>query len=498
MTNATMTDTAEAIQLDVPYNPRGQVDTRTQITWCISRELMKEVLDSNTKDPYLLLVVTAGLREISRDLVPLLAYKTHLTFYYPGINTVHAAVVWRGKYADRSVSAAIMSKEKRVYKTPVTITTDGLLDDLRDRLSHLTGGREVRQRELAVEIAIRDHSVVQQEPLPDDTPEADVQRRALETQIAVLERELELLDGEPEEADEVLIAQLESDITSLSAEIDRLESEIAEWESNPVQEIMLARSFGSHVYRCSQVSQLDVTVPTTMFSKTHEWTKRLAAKYTWPMPPRNGCQVRKRASFTAVTLLPVMLYAMLVEILDLGIVAVLLFAGMRKIDFSVLRHPVQQKPRQIYGTLKPSYWFSRPDPERKTWNGYMLRQPPFWFLNLPVWTVFTGLGLLGWLLIGPVFFLILGLTMAFFLAVFAAIGMALTRGPLAKRWAVHQEKSQRKREAWHQQERESFARELTELACDVNRPTGWLPKRRRATYLLHAAEYAVCKPLPGQ
>lgn len=108
--SAQATEQQAAIELIVEQDPEGQVAANVPVRWRISNEMVQTLAEQAVADPYMLLVVTNGEREMDRHLVPLKAGMTYLQMRRPGTNVIHAAIVWRVMGED-SVKRIINAKD---------------------------------------------------------------------------------------------------------------------------------------------------------------------------------------------------------------------------------------------------------------------------------------------------------------------------------------------------------------------------------------------------
>lgn len=103
----------EAVRLLPPA--KSEIDGTVLIGWCISESLKSEIEAKGVLDPQLLLVVTSGDQEMSREVVPLFKMMHHVQFYRPGENVVHAMPLYENP-EEGHPKRVIRRKEDGEYK----------------------------------------------------------------------------------------------------------------------------------------------------------------------------------------------------------------------------------------------------------------------------------------------------------------------------------------------------------------------------------------------
>lgn len=299
MTSEALVEQTEGIQLFIDQDESGQVDSVVPVRWCISKELASQLQADDIQYPFMLLVITNGANEMGRYVVPLTREMAYIRFSRPGINTVHATVVWKGNSTRSSDLPNRVILDTRNHIDLISIHQSGY-----DAL--------LAERE------------------------------------AIDARQLETEDIEEMEALEARRAEI---VQQLGTEINK-----------PYDSARLYGSFDG-VRRSSQETTLQVDVPAAMFAKEPpRLIKWLGTLYRgWDKDAVDQCHLRRRALFTAVTLpivAPIALViALLATVINLNVAAVLLVSGRRGIDFRPLRHPLRYPPTLAWDDLGPSIWF---------------------------------------------------------------------------------------------------------------------------------------------
>lgn len=109
------TEKEAAIELIVEQDKEGQVAATVPVRWKISEETIEKLAKEGAEKPYLLLVVTAGTTELDRRVIPLIDGMTYLQLHRPGINTIHATIVWRMEGEDDVKTIITKTYDDGVY-----------------------------------------------------------------------------------------------------------------------------------------------------------------------------------------------------------------------------------------------------------------------------------------------------------------------------------------------------------------------------------------------
>lgn len=301
MTSEALAEQTEGIQLFIDQDDSGQVDSVVPVRWCISKELASQLQEADVQYPFMLLVITNGSNEMGRYVVPLMREMTYIRFSRPGINMVHATVVWK----NNNTRSSDLPNRK--------------LLDTRDRANVIISYRLGYDALLA-----------QREVIDAMIPETDI-------------------IGEIEE----LQARRAKIIELLNEEFNK-----------PYDSARLYESIDG-VNRSTQETTLRVDVPAVMFAKEPpRIMKWFGTRYPiWNKAAVDQCHLRRRALITAATLpivAPfVLLVALFATVINFSAATVLLVSGRRGIDFRPLRHPLTYAPAYAWDELGPSVWFMK-------------------------------------------------------------------------------------------------------------------------------------------
>ncbi len=250
-------------------------------------------------------------------------------------------------------------------------------------------------------------------------------------------------------------------------------------------------------------AQLVVPVASDMFAPEPNPAWRwLSDIYPWGSEPRDQCHRRQRALLTLATSPvtgPVMAIVFTVcWVASLAITAVLLFWGMRNINYDPLLHPVGAWPSELWEELDPSFWFSTRDSEgtyhdRKGWSAPIGCLPIFSSFGLaglaigalthllPLWAMFLiGFGFLPAIVV-------VGLIIVAFSKTSGAQGLGrwLKRvGYDVVSWRENVELSAQKK----------YEHKLELLACDAESRAASLTVRRTLVLGFEGAKARVCRP----
>jgi hypothetical protein len=251
-------------------------------------------------------------------------------------------------------------------------------------------------------------------------------------------------------------------------------------------------------------AQLVVPVADNMFApepnRVWRWLSEL---YPWGSEPRDQCHRRQRALLTLATSPvtgPVMtlVYAAC-WVASLVATSVLLFFGIRNINYTPLLHPTREWPPEIWKELEPSFWFTTQGPEgkyqeRKGWSGLLLFFPP---ICGSCGLVGLGLGALThWLSLWAMFLVGFGFAPAFIAGILVLAALANTSGAqvlggwlkrLGDVWVSWQEDAKLTAH-------ERYERRLELLSCEVQSKAASLTVRRTLVLRFEGAKARVCRP----
>jgi hypothetical protein len=432
--------TDEAIRLFTVQDEEGQVSSVMPLRWCISRATAMMLQKQKIDKPELLIVVSNDGEEMERYLVPLLAEMHYISFRRPGMHTVHATIVWPAKSTKESLKQLIGARtDWGRYRMDVLMHTQPQVEVLKKR---------------------RD----------------DHWARAYDT------------EGDAE-------AALRAKAKQVEAELDDLRDK-EPWQS------AIRESFDV-MKRLDYEARLDVVVPQAMFAKKPpRWMEWLGSRYTWLYAHRDPCELRRRALFTATTLPFVMLFklvaVLVVETINVIAIGVLLFFGVRNLNFKPLRHPFENVPKDIWRHKKPSVWWTKEQTNRWNEKEYPSRHPSLFVLNPPAIMSLLLAGAVLSLMLNSLLFIVLGLVIGLVLGLLILIGVVLTEPLTRKRKELAQQRK-KEEEVRRALRREQLSRELELLACNGGgsreASVSALPRGRRTVVLRYQGFKArVCRP----
>lgn len=436
-----------AIELIVDQDEAGQVAATVPVRWKISPEMVQRLAEKGVK-PYMLLVVSANDYELDRYVLPLTAGMTYLQMRRPGINTIHATIVWQ-REGESTVEVAVLEKDNYgSYKFEI--------------FGHYIPG-------------------------------------VLELTSRV----------------ELLYEQLRSrnyDDEALSAEY----RELRDKRSTLYGEFKGVYGLIDHYTRIERTPEgdaIDVDVPQEMFAPDPSWLMiKLATLYGQRFWTRSGwrdqCDLRRRATFTALTL-PVaapiavvlcgiaVFFWLIVKLFAVLATGVLLFFGKRNLDYSVIYEWDNFELKDLWYDAKPSFWtYKKVQTEKFAWGPgtytdvtYEKRNPFFKYFNPPVIVVYGVAYLITSKLLGgnPSVLTVVGYAVVFP----ALMGLgALMGGRMKNRRPSAPEPT-----VVPPEQRTRLERELSSLTSDGHALVGDLPKGKRTIRLryLHL-KATVCKP----
>lgn len=502
--------TVDDIQLDLLVKPGDQADSVVDITWCISPRLRMELREQMIDDPHLLLVIVNNHEEMGRYVVPLDLGKWQIAFARGGKNTVLATVVWKN-YGRQGVRRRLMRRRgSGSFNMSVIATDDPRVEMLHDQMQETQQTLDYKRGELSNLEDVIDPGAI--EAPSDDADEAAQREFEIRVAIARLEADLEALrfdEGGGTPSREEQIEALRAEIATLEAEHLVLKAEYNQRSESPVREDRLLEEFdipGNYyidsdeaVRRSNRFGELDVEVSAQMFakkpSKLWNW---LGTYYSWPVPARDQCQMRRRVLFTLGTAwlkwLLLLVVGMLVEIVDLLLTGVLLLGGIRNINYEVLRHPLSNVPFDLLEESNRSFWFYKKSDEH--WSGYERRSWALCFINPPVFLGCALLGFLGWVFFQHLTFIVIGVSLCFVLGLGSYVVEMIARSRSPRDTAADQAKRDAERAAAEEAMKIKMDRLLGTVTCGaINRPaTISLPHRRKVQYLARTAKAKVCKP----
>jgi|GEM_PF-3156574 len=442
-TEETAEDKVKDIELIIEQDEDGQVMANVPVRWKLSESLIQRIA-SEAEKPYMLLAVSHGRNEMSRHLVSLKAGMTYLQMRRPGVNTIHATVVWKCEWITDSPKDLIMNTD----------------DFGRYKMDVLQTGH------------------------PDES--------SLREQI--YQARMQRYD----------IADADSDLEAM-LEVERLENELdIVLTQDPV--LVLRSSFDAVNSIRGTSATIDVDVPQEMFAPDpHKWVLWFTDLYPWLRKTRDQCDVRRRALVTAFTL-PFVAAAFAVawaavRLFGLLAIAALLLAGKRNINYSFLYSWREFNPASIWADLKPSFFTKKKVEKEASWwesragemvDSYEPRHPAFGALS-PIVILFLALPQ----------FVISGWSLRAF--IMTAVAMAILAG-LHTLVEIGSSRSQAKRDTARrkaEQATDENAAASSKLATELKTLTesgpaklSAMPVGRRTVKLGYQATKAfVCKPL---
>ena len=484
----------DGIKLSVNNDDDGYSEPVLNIEWCISRGLRDELSAREITNPQLLLVVTHEMVEAHRLVVDLFALKAQLMFYHSGVNRVYAFVVWDSetgkmrRLLTRRRNQEFIINVLRV-ENPEVIRLDREINSLnRERCMLLEEAESLTEYKEDNNKSDKDNG--------SDTPEAKKRAEIAQlcSQIERLEFELSKLDDSYVEPNPERAAELRSLAEELGDHIIELTHQYADTLHDEAhQELVPKTRFATQralecVQRCSNWGYLDVSLPEDIFGQNREVTKWLAGLIeSWPGDPKVQCDVRRRATITAILGLPLVIFALLATVFGTLWVGVLLLAGIRGIRFRALARAHRTPPS---GYIKPgsySIWLDRinDDGEKEERSPWMLLFNPLTFAIIAVISAF------GFWMVGSAWFVWLGYGV---LVIFGLVLLALVfKRPLnaVVRWRGERSKRRSARSM------EKMRKNACELTCDdtESRKTTTFPNRNKVMFVVTTIKGKVCKPL---
>lgn len=363
----------EYLQFGLKPNPSGQVDAVVEIQWQPTPLAVERLAEAKATEAHLLIVTESQSYEMDRLVVPLEAGRWFVPLATPGLNHIHATIVWSDLPKDRSAKRLLLGKDSRRNYTL------SVLDEIQPSVLSLSQQIQSASEQM-------------------NTPNiSDEQRSTLDEQRSELQAQLREAYNDDYEA------VIRSDLFSSYDERKH--------------------------YRSLGRARVSLVVPEKMFAQSWAITKKLGNLIL--SDARDQCQLRRRAIITGVTApiwVPI-LAAIFTIILACAylvgalVVIALWVWGSRNLDYDYFKLNNGSKLGDIFADIKPSRWWTK---EVKTDQGYgsqsiayPARHPIFYFLNpvtLVIVTMIVGVqlyfGVDGWSLTIP--FLVI-----------AAIGLAI-------------------------------------------------------------------------
>lgn len=291
----------------IPVIPDGGIaGPSVSMKWCISDETISRLAELGALRPYLLVVVTNGPHEMSRQLFPLRQGKRYVRFFVPGTNVVHATIVWREDGANPG---------EKIFRRD---------DSGRYRMDVLAPRRPERFYELG-------------------------------RQLDELWDRVRVTSGRDEKA------RLREEVSSLQHERDGFYDQ--DYPPGLRREFDSIRRFDEE-----DVVELEVDAAHFASEKNNLWpTRRLAGVFPWDSRPVDPCQVRQRALFALASLpllamllvglgLPILVLVAVFNVLAAGF---FLLLGARGIGFGPVLKPWSTPSIEIWGGTTSSVWFSK-------------------------------------------------------------------------------------------------------------------------------------------
>lgn len=443
-----------AIELIVDQDPEGQVAANVPVRWKISEEMIQTLVDRGATDPYMLLVVAAGDYELDRVMVRLKAGMTYLQMRRPGINTIHATIVWTMDKED-PVKSIVMNKNDGIYRL-------GLLDRYVSGLTEID--RQIEELDRKTDYSWKDSDA----PSDEELDEFKRQRRELR------DRRYELREQGTE--------------------------------------ILGLREYFSSINRSIEGDSIDIEVPEEMFAPPPGWLiKKLAMLYGgfWQRSGwRDQCDLRRRAWFTGLTLPFAAVLGSLICVLlavvwvfakvsTIMAIAVSLLFGARDLDYSVFYEWDIPNLKDVWRNANPSIWiYKKVEVETKYQGGYTTTQTEYQPRNLAFWVINPPVALVVFLLLlkfgsGAV----VGGTSVFATVLFA-VAVTLAGGVVGYLLSkIDLTESEEQRTIVAAEKKSRLAQELSSLTIGGSASLSALPAQQRTVRLryLHL-KASVCKP----
>ncbi len=434
-----------AIELIVDQDEDGQVAANVPVRWKISPEMVQRLTEKGV-EPYMLLVVSASDRELDRYVLPLKAGMTYLQMRRPGINTIHATIVWQ-REGESTVKAAVLEKDNYgSYKFDV--------------FGHYTPG--------VLEITARMDEQLRSRNYNDEALSAEY--RELRDQRSTLYGEFNGVYG----------------LIDYYTRIERTP------EGDAIDVDVPQEMFAPD--------------PSWLMTKLATlYGQRFWTRSGW----RDQCDLRRRATFTAFTL-PVaapiavlvcgiaVAYWLIVKLFAVMATGVLLFFGKRNLDYSVIYEWDNLDMKDLWYDAKPSFWTYKKVQKEKsyTWGPgtytdvtYEKRNAFFKYFNPPMIVVYG----VAYLIITK----LLGGNPSVWTVVSYAVVMPALMGLVALllAWLSNRRPSAPEPTVVTPEQRTRLERELSSLTNDGFASVGDLPKEKRTIRLhyLHL-KATVCKP----
>lgn len=449
-----------ALSLFLKQNKNGQVDSVVPIQWCISRETGEMLQAEGTEEPFLLIVISNGEKEMDRRLVPLREEMCYLNFHRPGENVIHATIVWM---------------KDEVFGSPKKIFNERF-DDGEFRTQILTdeNPRETKLRQRRSEIW-------------------DEQSR---------------LDSDSEEA------------AALRSEEDQVNAELADLHGAETSFFGIRNNFNA-VSQLGEETQLGVVVPEEMFAKSPpRWMQWLGNFYNWEKAAVDQCHLRKRALITLSTLpfvltAKLLFYVVVGGIMQLGNLIMLSLAFLctaRDINYEPFRHPISCRPTDVWDGVKNFYWFDKKVVKQEILNEgkenertvevveYEERSPLFFVISPPVVALLSVIGVVLYLIFDAKLFIYAGVGAAFVIGVLFLIGSLFSPlfSPIKSYFDNRADERRRKQREATEKRAEMLRHDLELLACDGRTrdvSVSSLPKSRRTVGLrFQETKSKVCRP----
>jgi hypothetical protein len=304
--SAQTTQQAPAIELIVEQDKEGQVAANVPLRWKISPEMAQNLAQKGV-EPFMLLIIANDGYETDRYLVPLKVGMTFLQMRRPGTGTIYATIVWQ-KDGEDSVKKIVLRKD--------------------------------------------DYGNYMFEPLRWFKPGlAAVERR--------LDELIEIVRLHDTDEESTALASLKSERKQLRAQLEIL--------LNQEEVFGLFDGFRA-IERSTESDQINIEVPEAMFAADPpRWMTWLGTFYKWPRKAQDQCDLRRRALLTAASLpfvVPIVVVLGVIvgagwlafKLVAVLVTAVLLFFGVRNLDYSVIYEWDNFELGDIWRYTEPSFW----------------------------------------------------------------------------------------------------------------------------------------------
>lgn len=313
----TMVSPEPMLSLIVDPTPHGHANATVPVRWCISEAAREAILGRNIEDPYVVLVVENGGKELNRVVRPLTDMMAYVQVPRAGRSTIHGAIVFQR--TDTKEARKRLGNPRRV----------SLLD------CEVIGERELSQK------------------------------------IDELYQKMEALEDDAEDGTEVYA---HPDYIAYDDERDELVAQREALIANGVKRTVLG--FGDYEHRALMLGEpdaFDVDIPDFLFARQRPWLDRYSRIMPWwhNTEDRDECSRRNRVVWTAL-LTPLYVVALLVvkPFFLLWALLLALFCGYRDIDWKPVTQLDNWDGDAIARNRSSSFWLTKRVPDSESPRGY--------------------------------------------------------------------------------------------------------------------------------